>query len=519
MGDSKVDQRDSENPELYWVNGSGNWDDPSHWAKSSGGTGGAGVPTRDDDVIIDHNSFSDPGQSIKIKGEATCNNLVWENVRPQGGLNSRHFIFKKWTGAKLKIYGSVKLPEALANEYYGDLLMKAENENNTIDIQPELHSDVIFDGPNGKWSLQNDLNTSGDIQLQRGGLNTNDYEVTGETFKTTGTERRSLDMGRSDVTVSRWDFKSVENLDFDAGESTIYFRGEKTSGDFNSGGLDYNSFASSTLKSGDSDLTLDAYSDSVTCSGGEDGIVYAEASGGTPPYTYELEDSTGDIKTKGPTSSDSVAFTDLPADKYYAQVSDAEDPYNLDAYSVDVGEPDPLVIDSIECIKALSCHDSEDAKLKAHASGGTTPYIEYTWKINGSEVGSDSSVVTGIKEGDVVEVKVKDANGCESDITITRFTEDFYEDCIPEEITINIDNTVSSCALTDDGKVELSASGGTGGKDYRLVATSTGNTIPSSGWDEDGHFTDLAPDTYETYAIDENGCTQQGDDAVVDSVT
>jgi len=40
----------------YWVGGTGNWNDTSHWSASSGGSGGASVPTSNDDVFIDSNS-------------------------------------------------------------------------------------------------------------------------------------------------------------------------------------------------------------------------------------------------------------------------------------------------------------------------------------------------------------------------------------------------------------------------------------------------------------------------------
>lgn len=45
-------------PVRYWVGNSGNWNDISHWSYTSGGEGGAQVPTINDDVIIDENSFS-----------------------------------------------------------------------------------------------------------------------------------------------------------------------------------------------------------------------------------------------------------------------------------------------------------------------------------------------------------------------------------------------------------------------------------------------------------------------------
>lgn len=40
----------------YWVGGSGDWTDTSHWSTTSGSSGGASVPTSSDDVIVDANS-------------------------------------------------------------------------------------------------------------------------------------------------------------------------------------------------------------------------------------------------------------------------------------------------------------------------------------------------------------------------------------------------------------------------------------------------------------------------------
>jgi hypothetical protein len=48
----------------YWVGGLGVWTDLVHWSLTSGGAGGASVPGPDDDVFIDSNSFSSPGQYI-----------------------------------------------------------------------------------------------------------------------------------------------------------------------------------------------------------------------------------------------------------------------------------------------------------------------------------------------------------------------------------------------------------------------------------------------------------------------
>ncbi len=40
----------------YWISGTGNWSDTTHWSTSSGGAGGASVPTSSDDVTLDANS-------------------------------------------------------------------------------------------------------------------------------------------------------------------------------------------------------------------------------------------------------------------------------------------------------------------------------------------------------------------------------------------------------------------------------------------------------------------------------
>lgn len=52
----------------YWIGNTGLWNDTDHWAYESGGTSGAPVPTADDDVFIDANSFTEAGHYIKIVG-------------------------------------------------------------------------------------------------------------------------------------------------------------------------------------------------------------------------------------------------------------------------------------------------------------------------------------------------------------------------------------------------------------------------------------------------------------------
>ena len=44
--------------DFYWINGSGNWNESSHWSYISGGSSCGTIPGANDHVIFDENSFS-----------------------------------------------------------------------------------------------------------------------------------------------------------------------------------------------------------------------------------------------------------------------------------------------------------------------------------------------------------------------------------------------------------------------------------------------------------------------------
>jgi len=65
----------------YWVGDGGNWNDTTHWSTSTGGGGGASVPTIVDDVFFDVNSFSTTGQTVATTPVAnSCKSMSWTGV-------------------------------------------------------------------------------------------------------------------------------------------------------------------------------------------------------------------------------------------------------------------------------------------------------------------------------------------------------------------------------------------------------------------------------------------------------
>ena len=65
---------------LYWINGAGAWTTFSHWALTSGGTGGERLPLPQDNVFFDANSFSANNQQITTDFVVLGNDILVSNL-------------------------------------------------------------------------------------------------------------------------------------------------------------------------------------------------------------------------------------------------------------------------------------------------------------------------------------------------------------------------------------------------------------------------------------------------------
>lgn len=57
-------------PNLFWVGGAGNWSQASHWAATSGGAGGAGIPGSNSNVTFDANSGTSATVTVDVAAQA-----------------------------------------------------------------------------------------------------------------------------------------------------------------------------------------------------------------------------------------------------------------------------------------------------------------------------------------------------------------------------------------------------------------------------------------------------------------
>ena len=108
----------------FWVGGTGNWSDLTHWATiSGGGVHPSTAPSTSDDVFFDANSFNGAGQTVTVNTAAFCRNITWV-----GATNTPTFA----GSSQLDVYGSYTLISAMTHTRSGATYFKGTSAGNTI---------------------------------------------------------------------------------------------------------------------------------------------------------------------------------------------------------------------------------------------------------------------------------------------------------------------------------------------------------------------------------------------------
>jgi len=212
--------------DLFWVGGSGSWDDPAHWSFTSGGLGGACIPTGADNVIFDANSFDGPGNAVQINVEnAFCRDMTWTGATGMP-------ILLGPLDRNLRVYGSLRLIAAMDYQFEGDVQFESPRAGNRITTAGHrLLQDVYFDGFEGDWELADPLVVAKDVLLLQGTLRTEGQPLTCGSFLSEDPRPRRLLLGASTITMqyfeagfSRW-LLQVANLEFEGSNAVIEFIG------------------------------------------------------------------------------------------------------------------------------------------------------------------------------------------------------------------------------------------------------------------------------------------------------
>jgi len=178
--------------DLYWRNGSGNWNDPGHWSTTPVVFTEACIPSRNTNVIFDNLSFSSD-DTVAVDGYAYCNNMTWTNNTYEGIINGSGFLA---VGGNL-----VLCPMSHFENSGGFKLQKFVAGTDTIDGNgADIKCDIEINGAGANlWRLTDTLNFKGSLKLIGGTLNLNTNDLHCNSLLSGGSLPRSLNYSNSTI--------------------------------------------------------------------------------------------------------------------------------------------------------------------------------------------------------------------------------------------------------------------------------------------------------------------------------
>lgn len=181
--------------DYYWIGGTGNWSDISHWASADGGSSTyPDPPGTIDNVNFTSNSFPSGG-TVTLDIPASCSNMTWND----GSFNPT--IYGDYNN-RLTISGNLNIADGVNRNL--EYIEFNSSSNNQIDLGDNRYqySNLIFRG-GGTWSLIGSVE-SNQIEFYEGTLTTNDQTITLENeFYLNGSLPITLNFGNSEIYTQR----------------------------------------------------------------------------------------------------------------------------------------------------------------------------------------------------------------------------------------------------------------------------------------------------------------------------
>jgi hypothetical protein len=216
--------------DYYWVGGSGQWDDLTHWASSSGGSAThAQVPQSTDDVHFDANSFTASNQAVTIGATVTCHNLDWTGAgQPVGGGAALTGLRLVGNGT-VEVNGDLRLAAGLGRQDANFRLL-ASSSGYEVDLQAvPINGWLSFESEAGAWTFVSDVNmvqygATPSLLLAAGSVDFGSVTVSCFGVRSTGNRVRDIYLNSSVFNllapVNTWEV-SGSNLTLEAGTSIL----------------------------------------------------------------------------------------------------------------------------------------------------------------------------------------------------------------------------------------------------------------------------------------------------------
>ncbi|MBD8346632.1 hypothetical protein [Dysgonomonas sp. HGC4] len=216
----------SPSPDLYWVGGSGDWNDKAHWSLTSGGVGGVCVPSPTTNVFFDAGSgFTSSSKEVTFRGSVYCRNIVFDGSAVPPTVNNPNVV------STINIYGSSVWQAGMKFDAYY-VYYKSTGVPKTIKSNG-VTTGVYYTHFNeaSSISLLDDFKTPVYLYINAGTFNTNNHRVeVSQLIGNVGTVRRTLNLGSSHLYIDAHLNLATAVVTLNAGTSHIHFTG--TSGIF-----------------------------------------------------------------------------------------------------------------------------------------------------------------------------------------------------------------------------------------------------------------------------------------------
>ncbi len=204
-----------------------------------------------------------------------------------------------------------------------------------------------------------------------------------------------------------------------------------------------------------------------SCSGGSNGSVTANVTGGTPSYTYSWN-----------TGATTQSITNVGQGTYQVSVTDNQGCQTTASATLF----HPVALSLSITTTDVTCFGANNGTASSLVTGGTGTYT-YSWS-QGTGTGAS---ITGLQPG-THQLTVTDQNGCQISrpFTINQ----------PNPLAITYTTVNPGCNTSSNGSVLVTASGGTPGYTYSWTPSSVTGSNP----------TNLPQGTYTVTVSDSRGC-------------
>ena len=217
------------------------------------------------------------------------------------------------------------------------------------------------------------------------------------------------------------------------------------------------------------DITIVLNPTPVSCFNGNDGLINATMTGGTPPYSFSWSNNA--------TTQHLIGLT---ANTYTLTVTDANN--CIKTQSVTISQPSALTATLLP--STITCSGTATGNITTTPNGGTPPYT-YQWSSGAAPVQNPSGLATG-----TYFLTLTDNNGC-------IFTSSTTINELPP-MTATATPTPASCNGSGDGSISVSITNGVSPFTFQWSSGVMGNIQNPTG---------LSAGMYTVTITDANNCT------------